>query len=123
MAFAAPAAGAWSAVASGPGAAAARTLPTGNTPSGSAGVGSVTLTWTASSFAGGPPVPGYVIRRFNNLNQAEATVLSACSGIVTGTSCVESGVPTGSWRYTITPAVGAWRGGQSAQSEVVVVLI
>jgi hypothetical protein len=123
LALAAPAAGAWSAGASGLGAAAARTMPAGNTPSGAAAVGSVTVTWTASTFAGGTPVPGYVVRRFNSVTQAEATVLSACSGIVSGTSCVESGVPVGSWRYTVTPAAGTWRGAQSAQSAAVVVTL
>jgi hypothetical protein len=83
----------------------------------------VTVTWTASTFAGGTPVPGYVVRRFDSLTQAEATVLPACSGIVSGTSCVESGVPVGSWTYTVTPAAGTWRGAQSAQSAAVVVTL
>jgi hypothetical protein len=123
LVLAAPAAGAWSAGASGSGAAAARTMPAGTIPSGSAGAGSVTVSWTASTFAGGTPVPGYVVRRFNSVTQAEATVLPACAGIVSGTSCVESGVPTGSWKYTVTPAAGTWRGAQSAQSAAVVVTL
>lgn len=123
LAFAAPAAGAWSAGSVGSGAAAARTMPAGNTPGGAASMGSVTVTWTASTFAGGPPVPGYVVRRFNSLTQAEATVLAACAGTVSETSCTESGVPIGSWRYTVTPAAGTWRGAQSAQSAAVVVTL
>lgn len=124
LALASPAVGAWSAGVGGSGAAAARTMPAGNTPNGSASIGvGVTVTWAASTFSGGPAVPGYVIRRFNNVTQAEATVLSACSGIVTGTSCLESGVPTGTWRYTVTPAAGTWRGGQSAQSAAVTVVL
>lgn len=121
LALAAPAAGAWSAGGNGSGAAAARTMPPGNTPSGTAGMGSVALSWTASTFAGGTPVPGYVIRRFDSVTQAEATVLASCAGIVSGTSCTESGVPLGSWKYTVTPAAGVWRGTQSAQSAAVVV--
>jgi hypothetical protein len=123
LALAAPAAGAWSAAATGSGAAAAKTMPAGNTPTGTAAIGSVTVTWTASTFAGGTPVPGYVIRRFNSVTQAEATVLAACNGIVAGTSCVESGVPIGSWKYTVTPAAGTWRGAESAQSLAVVVTL
>ena len=123
LALATPAAAAWSAGAGGSGAAAARIMPAGNTPSGVASIGSVAVTWTASTFAGGTPVPGYVVRRFNSVTQAEATVLPACAGIVSGTSCTESGVPIGSWRYTVTPAAGAWRGAQSAQSAAVLVTL
>jgi hypothetical protein len=32
-------------------------------------------------------------------------------------------VSTGSWKYSVTPAAGAWRGGQSAQGNTIVVLI
>lgn len=83
----------------------------------------MTVTWAASSFAGGDAVPSYVVRRFNALTGAEGTVGAACSGLVSATSCVEAGVPTGSWKYSVTPAAGAWRGGQSAQGNTVVVVI
>jgi hypothetical protein len=65
----------------------------GNVPNGSASGSSVTLTWTASLFADGSTIPSYAIRRFNALTSAETTVLSACSGIVTGTTYTENGVP------------------------------
>ena len=122
LALSAPAAGAWSAGATGSGKAAARTLPSGNVPSGTGGVGTVNLSWTASSFAGGGAVPGYVVRRFNSVTLAEATVGGGCAGVVTATACTETGVTTGSWKYTITPAAGTWRGGQSAQSPAIVVI-
>jgi hypothetical protein len=120
--LASPASAAWSAGASGSGAAQARSLPGGNVPSGSAFLGSVTLSWSASSFAGGGPVPAYVIRRYNGLTGTEATVGNGCSGLVSATSCVESGVTPGTWKYTVTPAAGAWRGGQSAQSASILVI-
>jgi hypothetical protein len=104
------------------GAAKARTMPAGNVPSGTVAGSSVTLNWTASNFAGGGAVPGYAVRRFNNVGGAEATVLAACTNVTTNT-CTENGVPIGTWRYTITPAAGAWRGTQSAQSGVIAVLI
>jgi len=97
-------------------------MPAGNTPGASAVLSTVTVTWAANSFPGGTPVPGYLIRRFNSLTQVEGTVLAACSGIRSGTSCVESGVPAGTWRYTVTPAAGVWRGAQSAQSTAVIVI-
>jgi hypothetical protein len=113
----------WSSTGTGNGAASARVLPTGNVPSASAGLGSVTVTWAQSSFAGGGPVPRYVVRRFNALSGTEGAVGAACSGLLAATSCVETGVPTGTWTYSITPAAGAWRGGQSAQGNTVVVVI
>jgi hypothetical protein len=120
---ASPASAGWSSTGTGNGAASARSLPAGNTPSASAGLGSVTVTWSQSSFAGGGPVPSYVVRRFNALSGVEGAVGAACSGLVSSTSCVESGVPTGSWKYSVTPAAGVWRGGQSAQGNTIVVLI
>jgi hypothetical protein len=113
----------WSAGASGAAATAARTMPAGNVPSGTVADNSVTLTWTASTFAGGGAVPGYVVRRFNSVTQVEATVLSACDGVVSATTCTENTVPTGTWVYTVTPAAGVWRGAQSGQSAVVTVLL
>jgi hypothetical protein len=112
----------WSIGASGAAAAAGETLPTGNVPSGTVAGNAVTLTWTASSFGGGGAVPGYVVRRFNSITQVEETVLSACAGTVSATTCTENGVPTGSWVYTVTPAAGSWRGAQSGQSTAVVVI-
>src|SRR5918994_699814 len=60
-----PASAGWSSTGSGGGAASARVLPTGNTPTASTGLGSVTVTWAASSFVGGGAVPSYVVRRVN----------------------------------------------------------
>jgi hypothetical protein len=42
---------------------------------------------------------------------------------VSGTSCVESGVPTGTWKYSVTPAAGTWRGVEGPQSDPVVVTL
>jgi hypothetical protein len=98
-------------------------LPTGNVPTATAGLGSVTVTWAQSSFAGGGPVPSYVVRRFNAILGTEGAVGAACSGLVSSTSCVETGVPSGSWKYSVTPAAGAWRGGQSAQGNTIVVVL
>ena len=118
------AAAAWSVSRSGNGASGSKTMPAANgVPSGSVSSHDVTLTWSASQFAGGGNVPGYVIKRYDALTNAQQTVLSACNGIVAATTCVEHSVPTGSWKYTFTPAAGAWRGTESAQSATVLVLI
>jgi hypothetical protein len=114
---------AWQAGASGAAASAARTMPAGAVPNQPTAAGAnVTVTWSASAFAGGGNVPAYVVRRFNALTSTEGTVLTACSGLVAGTTCTENNVPTGSWKYTVTPAAGNWRGTQSGQSASVLVL-
>jgi hypothetical protein len=113
----------WSADQNGTAASRAKLMPGGNVPSGSVSGSAVTLTWTASTFADGGAVPGYVVRRFNDLTQAEATVGPACAGTVSATTCTESGVPVGTWRYTVTPVAGAWRGAQSAQSAPILVTL
>jgi hypothetical protein len=115
----------WTVGASGAGAAEAKTMlgVGGNVPTGSVAGSSVTLTWTASLFVDGATIPSYVIRRFNSITSAEAFVLSACAGIVSGTTCTENSVPIGSWKYTVTPAAGVWRGAQSAQSEAILVTL
>jgi hypothetical protein len=114
---------AWQSTAGGDGASAAKTMPAGNVPNPPTAAGSnVTVTWSASPFAGGGSVPAYVVRRFNAVTSAESTVLAACSGLVAALTCTENNVPTGSWKYTVTPAAGSWRGTQSGQSASVLVV-
>ena len=118
----APGYAAWSSDANGSAAAAAKTLPAGNVPNQPTASGSnVTVSWSASTFAGGGNVPAYVVRRYDTLG-VEATVLAACSGLVTATTCTENGVPSGAWKYTVSPAAGSWRGIESGQSAPVVVV-
>jgi hypothetical protein len=113
---------AWNLPASGTGAAKAKTMSGGNTPSGSVAGNNVTVSWTASTFPEGGSIPSYIVKRYNVLGAAQ-TVLAGCAGIVTGTSCTENGVPPGTWKYSVTPAIGLWRGTESAQSASVLVLL
>jgi hypothetical protein len=96
---------------------------TGNVPSGSVSSHSVTLTWNASHFADGANVPSYVIKRYNALTNALQTTLANCNGLVGATTCTENNVPTGAWKYTVTPAAGAWRGIEGGMSATITVLI
>ena len=69
----------------------------------------------------GSAVTGYLIKRYDAA-LASQTILSACTGTITATTCVESGVPDGSWRYSVTPVFATnWRGVESAKSGAVVV--
>jgi hypothetical protein len=117
---AAPAWAGWSAVGAGTASARAYAMPRGNTPMLSVSGSSVTVSWAASTFAGGEPVGGYVVLRWSALGVAQA-MLEGCTGIVTALSCTEPDVPLGTWRYTVAAASGAWRGADSPQSANIIV--
>jgi hypothetical protein len=120
----APGDAAWTVGNAGSGKIGSKTMPAANgVPSGSVSSHDVTVTWSAAQFAGGGNVPGYVVKRYDAATNAAQTVLSACNGIVAATSCVEHGVPTGTWKYTVTPAAGSWRGTESGKSATVIVLV
>ncbi|HYX87736.1 MAG TPA: hypothetical protein VE753_00050 [Gaiellaceae bacterium] len=122
LAIAPPGDAGWAFSSTGSGKVGSQTMPAGNTPSGSISINNVTVSWSASHLSGGQSIPGYVVKRYNALTNVLSTTLASCSGIVTATSCTENGVPTGTWRYTVTPAAGSWRGAESAQSAIVIVV-
>ncbi|HEX8741642.1 MAG TPA: hypothetical protein VF712_00775 [Thermoleophilaceae bacterium] len=111
---------AWQSPGAGGQAAKAITLGTGSTPSASVSNRSVSLTWSATTLPGGGSVSGYTVRRYSSGGVLQS-IGSSCSGTITATSCTETGVPGGTWRYTITPVQGNWSGSASAQSSAVTV--
>lgn len=111
--------GSWNGAASGSGAAKAAQLPAATAPSASASVHSVTITWPAAT-VGGQNVSGYTVKRYNAGGTAQ-TVGAGCSGTISGLTCTEAAVPSGTWRYTVTPVQGAWTGTESPQSSSVTV--
>jgi hypothetical protein len=117
--------GAWSSAATGNGATGAKTMAssTGKVPTGSVSSHAVTLSWGSSQFADGQNVPAYVLKRYDAITNVLQTTLAGCSGLVAATGCTENGVPTGSWKYTITPAAGMWRGVEGAKSATILVLL
>jgi hypothetical protein len=115
-----------SATAGSHGAAAAATVNQGATPtaSASASIGrEVEVGWGATTLSNGAAVDGYLVRRYpSGGGAATISPVGTCEGTVTGTACVEDDVPAGTWRYTVTPVVGAnWRGAESLASGVVTV--
>jgi len=115
----------WQPAGSGGGSARSKTMPVSAaaTPTATAPLTShnVTVTWSPSTFQDGGAVPSYVVKRYDVLGNLQ-TIGAACSGLAPGPSCVESGVPNGTWTYSITPAAGSsWRGTEGAQSIPVVV--
>ncbi len=104
----------------GNGVAAATTVGGGAIPTAVSAGTTVNLSWAASTLASGTPVSGYVVKRYNATTLAVQTILTSCTGTVTATSCTESSVPTGQWRYSITPVFATnWTGAESALSPVV----
>ena len=109
----------WGGSGSGSGAAKAAQLSTSTAPSASVSVHSVTVTWPATTI-GGQNVSGYTVKRYNAGGTAQ-TVGAGCSGTLSGLTCTETSVPSGAWRYTVTPIQGAWTGTESPQSSSVTV--
>jgi hypothetical protein len=118
-----PTAGAaWSQHGLGNGASQAKTLSSGNVPTISVAVKKVTVTWTASTFTTGGNVPGYIVRRYNATTGTLQTIGANCSHVIATTTCTENNTPTGLWQYSVTPAAGNWRGGESGRSATAAVI-
>jgi hypothetical protein len=111
---------AWQSPGTGAQAAKAITLGTGATPSASVTNRSVALSWSATGLPGGGSVGGYTVRRYSTAGVLQS-IGSGCSGTVAATSCTETGLPAGSWRYTVTPRQGNWAGSEGSQSSAVTV--
>ena len=102
----------------GNGAAASTTVAAGATPTLSApDAYTVTVSWAASTLATGRAVTGYVVKRYDANTLTAQTILTACTGTIATTTCTENNMPTGQWRYSVTPSFAAnWLGAESAKS-------
>jgi hypothetical protein len=104
----------------GNGQAQAATVAQGNTPTTTVAGDDVTVSWAASTLTNGQAVDGYRVKRYSEGPHVSQTVLSACTGTLTATSCVESNVPAGDWVYTVTPVFATnWQGAESQSSNPV----
>jgi hypothetical protein len=112
------AAAGWSLLSSGGGKAKAKTLNAGNVPTLTNGSGhNVNVSWAASTYANGGSPQGYLIKRYNGTTNV--FVAAACGGaVITTLSCTDS-ASKGTWKYTVTPATGNWRGAESALSAAI----
>ena len=111
---------AWPSAGGGSHFAKAITLPTVSQPTASVTNRSVAVSWSAVTLPGGAAVDGYEVRRYDN-GGALQSIGSACSGTIAATSCTESAVPPGTWRYTVAARKGNWTGPESSQSSAVTV--
>jgi hypothetical protein len=113
-----PALASWYAVQSGPGTggASAGSVLQAATPTVSvSGKNTVAVSWSASTLSTGGAVDGYTVSRYSS-SGALATVQNGCAGALTSTSCTETGVPDGTWTYTVAGRFHNWTGPQSAKS-------
>jgi alpha-tubulin suppressor-like RCC1 family protein len=78
----------------------------------------VTLTWAASTRANGGAVDGYRIKRYTTPGLVlQAPTLSACFGTIAAITCTENNVPSGDWKYSVTPVFATnWTGAESTMS-------
>ena len=98
----------------------AQTVPQSGAPTALVTGHNVSVSWPATTMSGGTPAPGYVVQRYTSAGVA-VPILASCSGTVTSTSCIESSVPDGQWRYSVHTVAGNWSGDESALSATVTV--
>jgi hypothetical protein len=84
-------------------------MPAGSTPTTAVSNRNVQVTWAAVTIPGGGAVDSYRVTRYNT-SGAEQTIKAACDVVITTTTCTESAVPPGTWRYAVAPRLGAWQG-------------
>ena len=110
----------WKGASSGSGTSEARSMGSVDQPTASNVNGNVTINWAVPG--AGAPVTGYLVRRYDDSGNAQ-TIGAGCSGTIATTSCTESAVSPGRWRYRVTAVNAKWRGPESAASALVSVLV
>lgn len=126
LALVAPAEARWSGAGAGTGTATADTLGAGMQPTASSMGATVTVTFTQTSFRGAPlgayAEGSYLVQRRPEGGTTRTTACAAVTGTAATLSCVESGVPAGTWRYSVTPRLSSWTGAESAASAAVTIV-
>lgn len=128
---AAPARAYWRVSGSGSGTAPVDVLSGGNQPTVSANGRTVTVSFAQTAFGSGWLGTfgggGYALSRYPGGPGAAVTPSAPCAAVVSGSattlSCAEPNVPFGSWRYSVSPRLGAqWTGSESPLSAPVQVV-
>jgi Bacterial Ig-like domain len=111
----------WTTTGSGIATAGTATLgaPTSVTATATGGTG-VAVAWAGSSLSSGQPAAGYYVTRMSGSASAAACGTSAAQP-TTGTSCSDTGVPDGSYRYVVTAVYGSWTADSAPSATVTVV--
>lgn len=113
----------WTGAGLGTGAATVGTLipPTSVTASSTPGSPEVALTWTAATLPAGATLDGYYVTRLG-VGPAEYGCGSDPDNLLPDAprSCTDSGVPVGTYTYTVTAVLAGWTGTSPASSPVTV---
>jgi hypothetical protein len=92
----------------------------GPTPTAARDLTSAVVTWGVAIADNGTAANGYIVRRYDAGTSVEQTIRAGCNGVIAATTCSETGMPDGTWKYTITPVMGDnWRGQEGPRSGVV----
>ena len=81
-------------------------------------VQTVDVSWTAGRQAA-RRLRDIEIRAFDATSGVSRSVGGVCAGIVSGTSCADTAVPNGTWKYSVAARQQLWTGAQSARSAAV----
>jgi hypothetical protein len=106
----------WSSPGSGTSYAQALSLGTPTTPTLVRVGGGIKVTWTAVTIGGATTT--YTVHRYDASN-VEHTITASCTGNVSGVTCTETTVATGSWHYKVQAHKGSWDGSLSAASAAI----
>ena len=107
----------WQTLSSNAGAAQADFIPAVPAPTASVSPASAAVSWVQGSTAAGRPVAGYTVARYASATDGTKVAAGGgCAGTVTALACTESGLPGGTWYYTVTPILASWQGVESARS-------
>jgi hypothetical protein len=113
---AASAAYGWTTSAASFGKATAGAVPAGPTPTATAAGRDVTVAWAAVTMPGSTATADrYTVARYDEAGVAQ-TVQSSCAGALAALTCTETGVPSGTWTYTVTPSYRSWEGTEGPAS-------
>lgn len=94
-------------------------LGAGAQPAASVAGRTATVTWAATTLTTtGLTATGYTVER---LDAADAATTVTCEAPAAVRTCVEHAVPTGSWRYRVTPTYEQWHGDAGPPSAAIVV--
>ena len=97
----------------------AQSIPQAAAPLASAASSAVTTSWSSTTLSGGTAATVYSVRRYDLSNVLLSTLTNCATG--GALSCVEAGVPTGTYQYTVQAGLLSWLGAESAFSAQVVV--
>jgi hypothetical protein len=98
----------WLAIGTGTGIAGVGTLTAPGAPGASVAASTVSLSWAAGAVSGGGTVKYHVERRTNAGSTWSSVCGSTAAAPITGTSCSDTSVPSGTYRYRVTAVYRSW---------------